>query len=391
MDDKKWSNLQNIKYFPNLNGIRFIAAFSVLIHHIEQAKYAFHLPSIYANHIIKNLGKLGVGLFFVLSGFLITYLLLSEKSKSNDINIRHFYMRRILRIWPIYFLIVLLSFFVFPHIPFFTHIEGANFFSGSSVYKGFSLFLILLPNLSFILYGSPYLCSQTWSIGVEELFYYIWPWVVKFPNFKSILLTISIFCLSLTLIVVGYVEVVGGTLLKDYEEIGLLFLGQFRIVSLLLGGLMATLLMYKKIKILSILFRRDLQYIVYGLFLISLFFNLHPYPLNSEYYALFFAYFVLNLASNPDSILNLEYKWINYLGKISYGLYIYQTAMVVFSIRILQWVFNNNTPTLSFNILLYTLSIGFTFITSALSFHYFEHWFLTLKHRFSSERSSPQK
>jgi peptidoglycan/LPS O-acetylase OafA/YrhL len=56
-------------YFPNLNGVRFIAAFSVLVHHIEQAKAAFGLPNLYSNHIVKHAGKQGVGLFFVLVVF----------------------------------------------------------------------------------------------------------------------------------------------------------------------------------------------------------------------------------------------------------------------------------------------------------------------------------
>ena len=99
-------------YFPNLNGVRFIAAFSVLIHHTEQIKYLMGLENIYGNYFIKNLGKLGVGLFFVLSGFLITYLLLSEKERRGDVSTKAFYIRRILRIWPLYFIIVILGFFV---------------------------------------------------------------------------------------------------------------------------------------------------------------------------------------------------------------------------------------------------------------------------------------
>jgi peptidoglycan/LPS O-acetylase OafA/YrhL len=62
----------------------------------------------------KMNGALGVNLFFVLSGFLITYLLLSEKERYGKINVLHFYMRRILRIWPLYFLMVIAGFILFP-------------------------------------------------------------------------------------------------------------------------------------------------------------------------------------------------------------------------------------------------------------------------------------
>ena len=70
--------------------------------------------------IIKNVfnkGYLGVNLFFVLSGYLITYLLLTEKNNSGTINIKNFYIRRILRIWPLFYFVVLLGFFLFPLIP----------------------------------------------------------------------------------------------------------------------------------------------------------------------------------------------------------------------------------------------------------------------------------
>lgn len=383
MSDKTQTKTQNNIYFPNLNGIRFIAAFSVMIHHIEQAKWAFGIQNLYSLHIIKNIGKLGVCLFFVLSGFLITYLLLSEKNKAGTINTTHFYMRRVLRIWPLYFLIVILTFFVFPHIPFFLHIDNLNLVSDENVGKRLSLFLLILPNLAFILYDSPYLCSQTWSIGVEELFYYVWPWFIKYPNLKSILLTIAIFAGSIIGITYFYVEVVGNTLFTDYVVILAKFLGQFRILTLVFGGIIATLVYYKKQAILSVLYRQDVQIVVYLLLILSLAFNIHPSPFNLEYYAFFFAFFILNLSSNPKSIINLEHKWISYLGKISYGLYIYQTAMTVFSIRLLQYFFGNSLSLISYNILLYTLAISLTVGVSALSFHFFERRFLSLKRSFS--------
>jgi len=66
-------------YFPNLNGLRFIAAFLVIIHHIEQTKSIFKIENYWgAIPFIGIIGKLGVVLFFVLSGFLITYLLLEK-------------------------------------------------------------------------------------------------------------------------------------------------------------------------------------------------------------------------------------------------------------------------------------------------------------------------
>ena len=111
--------IMNKIYFQNLNGLRFFAALLVIIHHIEQMKNSLGLENNWNLPVVLVIGKLGVILFFVLSGFLITYLLLEEERYTQTISIKDFYMRRILRIWPLYFLILLISFFVLTYVPFF--------------------------------------------------------------------------------------------------------------------------------------------------------------------------------------------------------------------------------------------------------------------------------
>ena len=172
-------------YFPNLNGLRFIAAFMVIIHHFVQMLTIFGYAHS-NNQIIISIGGLGVELFFVLSGFLITYLLLTEEKNTKQISIKDFYIRRVLRIWPLYYLIVILAFFVFPHmkiflIPLYSEQMASNF--GQSLL----LFIIFLPNLVLQGFGIvvPY-ASQAWSVGVEEQFYLIWPVLMKFFKNKLI-------------------------------------------------------------------------------------------------------------------------------------------------------------------------------------------------------------
>ena len=97
-------------FFPNLNGVRAIAAFMVIVYHVEDIKELFGLPNFPHHDPMGNdLGGLGVTLFFVLSGFLITYLLLNEKSACGTVSLRDFYIRRVLRIWPLYYLIVVFA------------------------------------------------------------------------------------------------------------------------------------------------------------------------------------------------------------------------------------------------------------------------------------------
>ena len=84
--------MKNIVYFEGFNGIRLIAALAVIVHHIEQIKRIYHFPNIYNVPLVKELGGMGVTLFFVLSGFLITYLLLAEKDLVKTIYVRKFYI-----------------------------------------------------------------------------------------------------------------------------------------------------------------------------------------------------------------------------------------------------------------------------------------------------------
>src|SRR6266446_4521409 len=106
-------------HFPNLTGLRFFAAMSVLIYHF------------YGLEVLN--GHYGVILFFVLSGFLITYLLLEEHDMYGTISLRQFYIRRILRIWPLYYWAIILS-FIFLFTPLGASMNDGNFFKALPFY-----------------------------------------------------------------------------------------------------------------------------------------------------------------------------------------------------------------------------------------------------------------
>ena len=89
--------LKDQLYLPGLNGIRAIAAMAVIITHINNRLEYYGIP----NAPLLDLASYGVTIFFTLSGFLITFLLLKELEKTNTIDVKKFYMRRVLRIWPL--------------------------------------------------------------------------------------------------------------------------------------------------------------------------------------------------------------------------------------------------------------------------------------------------
>ena len=159
-----------------------------MIHHIEQMKSISKIENYWETiSFVGIIGKLGVVLFFVLSGSLITYLLLAEEQSFNKISIKNF-LRRILRIWPLYYLIIFLVFFVLPNIEIFTFPGHGKDVIYSNLFWKLILFAIFFPNLVLSLLGIVPYASHTWSIGVEEQHYFIWPIILKYIKKYRVLL-----------------------------------------------------------------------------------------------------------------------------------------------------------------------------------------------------------
>ncbi len=361
------------RYFPNLNGIRCIAALLVVFHHLEQAKHALGIPNFYELPIVQHAGRLGVGLFFVLSGFLITYLLLEERGRFGNVDTGKFYLRRIFRIWPIYFLIIGLSFLVFPHISL-MDFPGTDEKLQVHAAERLTLLLLVLPNFAFVLYDLPYWCAQTWSIGVEEQFYYLWPWLIKYPKKR---IPILIFFLAIT----AAILLLGLELVDVSEETRSTmistFLGQFRIQTMALGGLCAWLVYNQKTHILDFIFRKDVQVIAYLILLVLFFSGVH-FTGFLEVYAVFFAFFVLNVSCNPDTLISLENPFMHHIGKISYGLYLYHVAVIVLVINLLI-TFSPEWGGPVYQIVLYVLSVAASVLVATLSYNYIEKPLLAFK------------
>lgn len=363
------------RYFPNLNGIRAIAASLVVFHHLEQAKHALGIANVYDVPIIQHAGRLGVGLFFVLSGFLITYLLLEERGRFGDVDAKKFYLRRVFRIWPVYFLIIGLSFFVFPHIPIFDY-PGIEEKLTVNLPERLTLLLLVLPNFAFVLYDLPYWCAQTWSIGVEEQFYYLWPWLIKYPK-KRIAILIFFLLLTAGLLYLG-LEMVNPSQ-ATRESMITTFLGQFRIQTMALGGLCAWLVYKDKWKFLGFFFRKDVQIIAYAMLLVLFFSGVHFFGF-LEVYALFFAFFVLNVSCNPKTIVHLGHPVLDHLGKISYGLYIYHVAVIVVIINLFE-IYAPGWRDAGYQAVLYVLSFIGSVAVATFSFNYIEKPLLAYKDR----------
>ncbi len=369
-------------YLPSLNGVRAIAAGMVIVHHIEMIKSEQGIGK-YA--LPGDLGGLGVTLFFVLSGFLITYLLLTEKAQTDTIDVKNFYIRRILRIWPLYYLIFFISFFVFSQ---YIYPEGLQELQKHYWLK-FILNFFLLANVSHACIGKVPLGSNLWSVGTEEQFYLLWPLLIsRFKKSAVPFLLGIIISLALTRIIVAqYVysgELIGSRKIFFFM---LQFLNLFRIDCMAMGALGAWVFFFKKEKVLIFLFHRITQFIIIGWTLISLGLGLTYFDtLNHIVYALFFAIIITNLAGNKKSIINLEFKPLNFIGKISYGLYLYHFIAVVIVVKFAHHYLNFNNNLIQ-NIILYVSIFSFSVFVSYLSYHFIESPILKYKARYTSIQS----
>lgn len=353
-----------------------MAAMSVVVSHLEMVKKQFGLPHLWDLRPIKMLGDLGVILFFSLSGFLITYLLLMEKSHTQKVSIVDFYIRRILRIWPLYFFLIVLGLFILPSVSFLDVGATHSSMPMGSWWKMAAFYLAILPNVAVKVYPAVAFIGHTWSIGVEEQFYYIWPWLVKLSkNILAALISVIVFYLFI-LFCLEYIRY-----LYPDSRFWDIFWNVWMTASIdcmAIGGIFAWLYFHQKQAILKILYHPYFHIGIIVLTIIMIAMGVRFPILHHEIYALLFSIIILNLSTNPQPILNMENRWMNYLGKISYGIYMYHVLCIVLAYKITLFFLGSHN-----NIVYYLLSIAFTILLSSISYEYMEARFIHLKSKFS--------
>ena len=393
------------EYFKGLDSLRFFAALAVFFTHVELIKkftgFGTHwidpeeritkftvFQSVMSKEIdplsplIAYSSALGVVFFFVLSGFLITFLLLKEKEQNNSIAIKKFYLRRALRIWPLYYLIFILGFFILPYLDFFA-VPGQDIFFQQNFWGNLLLYAFFMPNLAFSIYTTavPNI-GQSWSIGVEEQFYLLWPLLIRKSKnvLKSILWITSIIIAlkGLILLSAPFVKLDALVVLKK-------FLAMSKLECMALGGLGAYVLFSNKEKILRIVYRPISQITSVVILPILIYFT--PTAFEDILHLLFsisFLVIILNVASNEKSLLRFENSTLQYLGRISYGFYMFHVMCIVFTIHFLDKYIglDNDISTLQ-HMLLYGISFLLTVAVSSLSYHIFENAFIRLKDKYA--------
>lgn len=372
-------------YFKNLNALRFFAAVAVIFHHIEQYKFWAHLPSAWGTASVDALGHKAVSFFFVLSGFLITYLLLEEHKRTDDINVRSFYVRRILRIWPLYYLIVFICLFFLPGF-FDTLNLGGDYFARNFVIVGI-LLLLVLPNVVRTFVPNVAGGNQLWSIGVEEQFYFVWPVLVKrfIKNLLTFLIGFVLLKIVVTLVLDFLVASYDVLIIDKLARIWILL----QVEQMAIGAIGAWLLFHQKKAALSFIYR-PLVFTIscFAVALLFIFKVEHWWIHYAE--AVVFAILIMNLSTNPAITFSMENKVLNALGNVSYGIYMYHTVCITVCLLTLKYFSVDQYDHTLFNVILYTASVVMTIAISYLSYEMFEKRFLEFKEKFMVVKSGAQ-
>lgn len=360
------STRTHFSYFTGLNALRFIAASLVIIMHIRSNQITQGLAAL-PDWPIFFKGLTAVSFFFVLSGFLITYILLREIETTNSLNIKKFYLKRIYRIWPLYFIIVgfglLFYWYLAPQL-------GLQFDIDYS--KGLALLLYTFfgANLLNSLFHVGGILHVTWSIAVEEQFYLFWaPLVKKFKsNIKLVLLMVCI--VSIT------INTLNAFNIFELEEGWQRFVHTLQFHYMAMGGWVAFLLFQNAEKLLSKkIFSSKIVQLIILAFIGWLFLGYHKNEILDPLLILpsgfSFAWLIVNVSVNPNKIFGLDNKVFNYLGEISYGIYMYH-MIVVYAVTFLSSKLLIDLP---FAVLqsIYIVSVfSLTIMLSAASFRFLE-------------------
>lgn len=376
-------------YFKGLNALRFFAATAVIFHHIEQYKFWKGYDSIWGADgwigiAIDALGHKAVSFFFALSGFLITYLLLAEIKKTSTVALKKFYLRRVLRIWPLYYLVAAFALFVLPSISEFDKWEPMMQASMGLVTF---LYLIILPNLLRVTSIQVVGANQAWSVGVEEQFYLIWPLLIKWFHKKMPQFLIAFIVLKLGL--EGTCTLIGnstdGSMAKYFGQLGTL-LTHMQIEQMAVGGLGAWWLFEGK-SIIKTLYQPAIHYGAWLLFMSFFFVEYHFYG-HTVFEGLVFLIIILNVSTNARFPLNLENPFLTWMGNISYGIYMLHAIVIAL---LITWLEERNLSSWSFNLCLYLLAPLFTFLLASISYKYFETFFLRFKEKFAVVKSNTHR
>jgi peptidoglycan/LPS O-acetylase OafA/YrhL len=373
-------------YLPELDLLRFLACTTIFLQHVYQETPAHYFPAMHPDwrgRVVQILGWSGgysVDLFLALSAFLITQLLLRERETTGAVDLRRFYMRRILRIWPLYYFFLIV-----------VAIAGIWFESFRIGPKWLILYALLSGNIANALWGwtPTFAISHIWTIAIEEQFYLIWPLVVRRLKPRGIVAAaFAMLAVSFTARTVCWITNASGALVWTNTLT--------RLDPIACGIMLAVWMIHRQNRLP--LAARAMLLAAGIAIILTVSAWCDPFWSPNSAATLFLGYPAValaciiillafhGLALNRDRLLP---RAGIYLGKISYGLYIWQMTAIVLVLKGLnrplpvtgQWV--DSVTFAAFCAFILNIAIA------AASYRFLETPFLRLKSRFAVVPSRP--
>ncbi|HUC80200.1 MAG TPA: acyltransferase [Flavisolibacter sp.] len=359
------------RYIANLDGLRFLAATTVACSHLEVVK-SYATDYSFDNRFIKNAPQISVTFFFVLSGFLIMWWFLEEtKGNVQKINVRRFYINRISRTWPLYYLVLAISVLI--------SVFDGTLFEGDQALKRFAFYLFFLPNSADIFHGANVFMGPTWSLAVEEFFYLLFPLIlIRISQQKLLkrLLQLAAATLVFSLLFNPiFISLAAGNEIQLPGVVKYLSViaDRYRFYSFFLGAAGAYLV-FAHVRLPGFFetmkAKRNMQLLALLLLLLFIFgitFSFATQQIYSVLFALFL--YLMTSATYRSKLLNIGF--IRTGGKISYGIYMLHMLVVIRLVNPLNFLIPTESKFL--NVLVsWMLMLGLTFVISYISFRYFE-------------------
>lgn len=358
-----------MKVLPNLTPLRFFLSFFVVLFHVPQFCKNQGFP-FFDEWSVFHKGSEAVYMFFSLSGFLIIRQLYLEKKNTDTIDLKNFYIRRVLRIFPLYYVVLIFGLFYYQVVlPW----AGYNFDNNYNLLEGILLSVFFLPNVFSELHHPGGIIEILWSIGIEEQFYLIVAPLMLLIRTRYVVKFLLLFT------VLYFVLFFSGWVPQLYK-----FSMYFFYFSS--SGLFSILIFDKKADKKSI---DILTIIVLGLLIVyfttsffATFFDVIFYHLFSM---LLFGLSLSVLIQRPFKIL--DNSLLNYLGKISYGIYMYHAIMMQLTGFLFLKFISGMHLSEVLNIIVFNLLVLIlTVVTAGLSYNYYELFFLKQKHFFQRNK-----
>lgn len=358
-------NKSKTSTLPNLGVLRAFLAITVVLLHIPLMTKNLNLPS-FNDWSIFNRGYHAVWGFFTLSGFLIIRLLYIEKTNTSTVDVKDFYVRRILRIYPVYYLILLVGILFYHYILPLLHIK---FQTDYTVVEALAWCVALMPNVFFSMYDPGGILSVLWSIGIEEQFYLFIAPIAKFV--KGRLFTAYLGAFTIFYFIIYFIP--------ELE-----FLRRYRMMYFYfsLGGLVSILYHQNKLNwLVNSTFIRYGSYLLFALYFFTNVFEFENEAAKHFAGMIIFASFILFAASERKHVIKSNF--LNHLGNISYGIYMYHMIALYFTIFLGSKLEIPNRLGHVGSILYYNITtLAVSIILAHLSFRFIEKRFLSLKSKF---------